>query len=120
VKPVPVYRLLDEEQSREASLGHVTVIYKPVQFDSRGRVAAGQSQPDSDGWRLVSLATETGVESLLFVGYYEHCRELQLRIEMGEDVSEVSAGLEKEAETRRKRSSSFIRRVSGKFKGRSV
>ncbi len=101
-------------------MARVTVIYKPVQFDGRGRVAAGQSLPDSDGWRLVSLDSASGEESLLFVGYYEHCRELQLRIEMGEDVSEVSAGLEREAESRRKRASSFIRRVSGKFKGRSI
>jgi len=96
------------------------IITKPALFDKNDRPVPGQCDPDTDGWRLVRFDSDTGDEDILFEGFYDHCRALQMRLaEGGEGFEEAAERFESEAEERRKRASRLLKRISRRMKGRT-
>jgi hypothetical protein len=103
----------------EVLLPQTVIITKSVVLDSRSRVESGQCLPDSDGWVLMLIDPVSRAETELFRGYYEHCRILQQQWHPGIDLQSEIERVTVEAEVLRKKNSSFIKRVSGRFRGRS-
>ena len=95
----------------------VYIVTKPVVTDSRNKVESGQCLSDTDDWRLVKFFPKNGQEETLFVGFYDHCTELQNSLVAQQDVSEDIERFEEQAETRRKRNSNFMKRISSRLKG---
>ncbi|GAB4156984.1 MAG: hypothetical protein Kow00107_06400 [Planctomycetota bacterium] len=97
----------------------IAIITKLIVLDSRSRVESGQCLPDSDGWILKLVDSETGMEQELFHGYYSHCLQLQRKWMSDKNLQPDIEILTAEAEILRQKNSSFIKRVSGRLRGRS-
>ncbi len=96
------------------------IVTKPALFDNNSRPVPGQCDPDTDGWRLVRYDSDTGEEEILFEGFYDHCRALQMRLAEGEEgFEEAAEQFRNEAEERRKRASRLLKRISRRMKRRT-
>ncbi|MDZ7815153.1 MAG: hypothetical protein U5N86_03830 [Planctomycetota bacterium] len=96
---------------------YVYIVTKSVVTDSRNRVESGQCLPDTDGWRLLKFFPKTGKEKTIFEGFYDHCTQLQQSLQEKKDIADEMKSLEEQAETRRKRNSNFMKRISSRLKG---
>ncbi|MFA4985024.1 MAG: hypothetical protein WC712_00415 [Candidatus Brocadiia bacterium] len=87
------------------------IVTKPIQFDARGRVISGQCLPDTDGWKVIRFDSLSGTETVVFTGFYDHCKTIQENFVRGEValIEELARKLETEAGTRRGRKSWIFR-----------